>query len=362
VMTETECDALVALSDDPAYREAVLSLYANSQVPKPRYSNDIRPWLLWPGVTLMVVASLASLCFSWRSIFAIFSGRGRPGQEELAEPAESRAPRHWFLLGLGGVLVLSVVLQVRLFGIVWWAAIVAVLLAFGLAVVAARVTGETGISSVGAMGKVSQLVFGFLVPKNPVPNLMAANVAGGAASQCADLLDDLKCGHLLGASPRSQTFAQICGALAGALVGSAAYLLLIPEPGKMLLTNEWPAPAAAVWKAVAELLKDGFAALPPGTTTGMALAAVAAVLLTVLERVAPGKFRPFILSPVSIGLAFVIPAHFSLSIFAGGFLVLVLGLWLKDWSKRYVVAICVGLIAGESLTGIGLAIERALSS
>lgn len=331
-----------------------------SQSAAPGY-RELNQWLLWPGVTLMVVAALVSLGFSWRSIVAVFPGRQAKANLEGGASEGGEVPRRWFGFGLLAVLGLSVVLQVSLFGIVWWAAVVGVLLAFALALVAARVSGETGIGPVGAMGKVAQLVFGGLVPKNPVPNLMAANVAGGAASQCADLLADLRCGRVLGASPRLQTLAQLCGALAGALVGSAVYLILIPDPGEMLLTEEWAAPAVATWQAVAELFMTGFEALPEGVPVAMAAAAAAAVVLPVLERVGPPRLRPFVLSPVSIGLAFVYPAHLAISIFIGGLIALLVGRWFRNWSARFLVAVCVGLIVGESLTGMGLAIEGLLS-
>lgn len=310
---------------------------------------------------MMVVAALVPLCFSWRSIVAVLPGRRRKTKDEVGVADTGEVPRRWFALGLLAVLILSVVLQVSLFKIFWLVAACGVLLTFALALVAARVSGETGITPVGAMGKVTQLVFGALVPKSPVPNLMAANVTGGAASQCADLLHDLKCGHLLGASPRLQTLAQLCGAFAGALVGSAVYLVLIPNPSEMLGTDEWSAPAAAVWKAVAELFVVGFESLPNGTPMAMAVAAAVGIALPVLARLAPRALRPLVLSPVSIGLAFVIPAHYAISMFIGGLVALALRHWLKTWSARFLVAICTGVIAGESLTGIGIALERVLT-
>lgn len=354
-MTKARRDELLALSADEEYRSAVRDLYQRSYA----VVGHLGRWLVWPGVALMVVASLASLCFSWRSILAV-------PREWFRDAANGKltndrhVPWRWFGFGLVVVLAFSVTLQVSLFKITPLVAGFGVLLSFALAFVAARVTGETGIGVVGPLGKVTQLVFGFVTPKTPVSNLMAANVTGGAASQCADLLDDLKCGHLLGASPRAQTFAQLCGAAAGAMVGSAAYLILIPNPAEMLGTEEWRAPAALIWKSVAELFVRGFEALPAGVPTAMAVAAVAAVVLTTLERVGPQNWRPFVLSPVSLGLAFVLPASISFSIFLGGLLALVLRRWAPNWSARFLVATCVGLIAGESLTGIGLAFQRVL--
>jgi len=356
-MTKTERGELLALSTDEPYRKAVWKLY--------RTSNSVftccNRWLLWPGVTLMVVAALVGLCFSWQSILAVLPGRCRKTGDEVGAADTGEVPRRWFALGLLAVLILSVVLQVSLFKIFWVVAACGVLLTFALALVAARVSGETGLTPVGAMGKVTQLVFGALVPKSAVPNLMAANVTGGAASQCADLLHDLKCGHLLGASPRLQAFAQLCGAFAGALVGSAVYLVLIPNPSEILGSEEWTAPAAQVWKAVAELFLVGFESLPEGTATAMALAAAAGIGLPVLGRHGPRALRPLVLSPVSIGLAFVIPAHYAISMFIGGLVALALRRWFKTWSARFLVAICTGVIAGESLTGIGLALGRVLT-
>src|SRR4029453_2997539 len=51
----------------------------------------------------------------------------------------------------------------------------------------------------GAMGKITQLVFGALSPGNVNVNLMSANVTAAAAGSSADLLTDLKSGYLLGA-------------------------------------------------------------------------------------------------------------------------------------------------------------------
>jgi len=321
--------------------------------------RELNHWLVWPGVALMVVGSLLPvLLFLFDRMVDFLGGdtSQAPAGQQPARPDD--VPHTLLYAALGGVLVLSVALQMALFGIVWWAAVLGVALSFALAHVAARVTGETGMGAVGPMGKITQLAFGAVLPRTPVANLMAANVTGGAASQCADLLDDLKCGHLLGASPRAQALAQLCGAAAGAVVGSAAYLLLIPDAATMLATAEWPAPAAALWKSVAELFVVGFDALPRHVPAAMALAACAGAGLVALRRFVPSGWRRFVLSPVSLGLAFVLPASLSVSIFCGGLLAVLLRRWFADWSARYLVVICVGLIAGESLTGVGLAVYR----
>ena len=87
-------------------------------------------------------------------------------------------------------------MQYTLFGIGWALATFGVFLTFVLAIVAARVSGETGITPVGAMGKVTQLTFGVLDPGNVSANLMAANVTGGAASHLGGVASPASNGHI----------------------------------------------------------------------------------------------------------------------------------------------------------------------
>ena len=310
-------------------------------------------WLLWPGVAMMVAAALTSFAFSWRS-FVTALRPARPG-DKVAENATPVLARRWFLVALVGVTALSGVLQVLFFEIVGWVAVLGVLLTFLLALVAARVSGETNVTPVGAMGKVTQLAFAVLAPGQPAANLMSANVTGGAASQCADMMHDLKTGHLLGADPRPLFLAQVCGAFAGALAGCAGYLILVRDPVNQLLTAEWPAPSVAAWKSVAELFMLGTEALPPGAIEGMTIGGVVGVLLAVMEKLVPVSARRFVPSPTSIGLAFVIPAYNAISLFIGSVVAWAAGKAFPQWSTRFLVILASGIIAGESLSGVVLA-------
>ena len=110
-----------------------------------------------------------------------------------------------------------------------WQSIVAVLLTFILALVACRITGETDTTPIGAMGKVTQLIFGGLSPGNMNINLMSANITAGAAASAADLLTDLKSGYLLGANPRKQFLAQFAGIFSGTIVTVLCFRVLVPD-------------------------------------------------------------------------------------------------------------------------------------
>src|SRR5437660_405115 len=131
-----------------------------------------------------------------------------------------------------------------------------------LFIAACRVTGETDTTPVGAMGKITQLTFGVLSPGNTNVNLMSANVTAAASSSSADLLTDLKSGYLLGAHPRKQFIAQFAGIFVGTLVTVLAFRLLVPD-ASVLGSDQFPAPAAQTWRAVALALSHGVRSLGP---------------------------------------------------------------------------------------------------
>lgn len=324
-------------------------------------------WLLWPGVSLMAAAALMSFAISLSRMAWQKAARkaaplpGEPDARHYAPGGKWYFPRGWFLAGLGVAFVASLFAQVSIFGIPVWLGGLAFLLSFVLAIVAGRVSGETGIPPIGALGKITQVTFGMLAPANATINLMSANVTGGAAGQCSDMLHDLKTGKLVGANLKSQVIAQMFGILAGSISGSAAYLILIPDPQEMLLTPEWPAPAVATWKAVAEVLAQGIETIPAGAGSAVVLSIGIGILLAVLEAVVPVRWRNFVPSASSIGFAFIIPPFISLAIFLGAMLRVAAEAVNASWSRKYIIVIAAGLVAGESLAGILSAMARFIS-
>jgi uncharacterized oligopeptide transporter (OPT) family protein len=363
-ITAGMADTLIAANGGPdAGSELVKTIRSlqteSALVPVRANFTDVLEWMLWPGVTLMVVSSLVSFSFSWRSILRTFTGGG--GSADGVEANRGDVPGRWILGGAAVAVVGSMLAQMFLFDIAWWAAITGVVLSVVLAIVASRVSGETNITPIGAMGKVTQLVFGAAIPASPAANLMTANVTGGAASQCADMMHDLKTGAMLGATPWKQIVAQTCGALSGALIGSAFYLILIPDPARMLMTPDWPAPAVATWKAVAEIFQLGPEALPKGSVEAMLVAAIVGVLLPILEKTLPKQYRAWLPSASSLGLSFVVAAKFAISIFIGAVLALIVGRLFKSWTARFLVTLASGFVVGDALVGAGDAIYRVLS-
>ena len=305
-------------------------------------------WLLWPGATLMVTASLTSFAIS---MVRVYGRSHEAGADEDAARAWVMPPRV-FALAFGLVLVACVWAQTSIFGIGLIEAVLAVGLSYVLAIVAARVSGETAITPIGALGKITQLTFGAISPGAVSTNLMTANVTGGAAGQCADLMHDLRTGQIIGATPLFQLIAQTFGVLAGAFVASFTYLLLIPDPVNQLITPEWPAPAVATWKAVAEVLSQGVSAIPTGAGEAIAVAAVAGIGLAFAEAHSEEPIRKWLPSASVIGLGFVIPAWNALSMFSGALFAALLAHWAPDFAKKRIMVIAAGLIVGESLAGV----------
>lgn len=333
--------------------------WADAGAPDPTASwfQPLIEWLLWPGATLMVVSALASFGISMMKVTRRrFTSTATIGRDECG-----RSPvldRGSFIVAFLVTLAFATTAQVAIFSITPITAVLAVLLSFVLAVAAARVSGETGITPIGALGKITQLTFGVTAPGNVTANLMTANVTGGAAGQCADLMHDLKCGKLIGATPRLQMLAQVFGVMTGSLVGAAAYLILIPDPANMLITPAWPAPAVATWKAVAEVLAGGLDAMPPAALFAMLVAAVAGIGFSIAEDRLPEQWRVFVPSATAIGLAFCIPAWNSISLFLGAVGAALVMRLAPDWAEHRIVVIAAGLVVGESIAGVIAALSN----
>jgi uncharacterized oligopeptide transporter (OPT) family protein len=311
-------------------------------------------WILWPSTAMMVASGLLSFGLRWRMVVRSFSGLTallRRRRTLNTDPlARIEVPGSWFVVGVLVSGLACVVLGEWLFHIPWWMGILAVALTFVLSLVAARATGETDITPIGAMGKITQLVFGVFPHNTMGTNLMTANITAGAASHSADLLTDLKSGHMLGGNPRKQTISQLFGVLAGTLLCAPVYLLVVkPET---LGSESLPAPAAKVWASVAELMSKGFGALPNGALAAMAVGAAVGVVLTLLEEFLPKKYRVWVPSPTGLGIAGVIPAFNSVSMFLGSLFAWVLAKARPKVGDEYTVPVSSGLIAGESLMGV----------
>ena len=320
---------------------------------------DVTRWSLWIGMPLMVVSSLVSLGFGWRSVARAFSGLAPRRRAAAADPlAAVEVPTSWFL----GLFLFGLVGVVAMQRLIWHIpvalGVIAVLLTFVLSAVACRATGETDTTPTGALGKVTQLTYGVLAPQDMTANLMTASVTANASGCAADLLTDLKSGYLLGANARQQFIAQLAGIVPGALVVGLGWALLVPN-ASVLGGERLPASMAVVWKGVAELLSHGLASLHPTARLGAVAGAALGLALPLLER-RLARARAWVPSPIGLGLAFVMPGYISLSMFAGALLAFLFERVRRRAAAEYLVPVASGLIAGESLMAVIISALMAL--
>ncbi len=336
------------------------AMYEKGVIHKLGYRGIVE-WSLWGGTALMVTSGLLAFAFQWRTIGRAFSGLvrmimgGASSNERLEKMEEVEVPGSWFAIGMIVASIGVISIQVVSFSINWWMGLLSVFMTFFLGVVACRATGETDITPIGAMGKITQLFYGVIAPANMTTNLMTACVTAGAAGSSADLLNDLKSGYLLGANPRKQFIAQFLGIFAGALVIVPAFYLLVPT-ADVLGTDKFPAPAAQVWKGVAELLANGIGSLHITARWALAIGGLVGLLIPILERIVPAKGRVFIPSAMGLGLAFVIPFYNTLSMFIGALAAWIIAKKWKDIGDLYTIPVASGVIAGESLMGVFVAL------
>jgi uncharacterized oligopeptide transporter (OPT) family protein len=312
-------------------------------------------WTLWFGASCMVAAGLLSFALSWRTALSAFRDLGQMlsfRSAAASEPWHIEAPMSWF----GGGQLVSLVALAWLghasFGMPVWETAVAVALSFWLALVACRVTGETDTTPVGAMGKVTQLIFGGLSPGNVNVNLMSANITAGAATSAADLLTDLKSGYLLGANPRQQFLAQFSGIFVGTLVSVLTFAVLVPD-AQVLGTDQFPAPAAQTWSAVAIALGKGLSSLEPVKLWLIVAGSVVGVLLTLAPVLFP-KSQDYLPSASAFGLAWVFPWYYGLLFFLGALIALLLERRKPKLAQEFTLPVASGVVAGGSLMGVVL--------
>jgi OPT family oligopeptide transporter len=326
---------------------------------EPALYNAAFRWVLWPGVACMVAAGFSSLALQYKVIghtFASFkkllAGRGAVKTEVDLEDAPDPFPIQWWAVGMVAATTLTTVLAHVFFGIAIWMGILAVVLSFMIASIAVRATGETDINPVGAMGKITQVVYGALDPGKIPTNLMAAGITAAGASQSGDLMHDLKAGYLLKVSIRRQVIAQIIGVVAGVFTAAAVYRLLTAAyqiPG-----DDFTGPAVMAWHAMAQLLAQGLKSLPPHAMTAAAIGAVVGFVLPFMARIK--KISKWLPSPIALGIAFMVTPYSSLSMWLGAFLTFLYNRKHADQVERYGASLASGLIAGEGLMMVVVAI------
>lgn len=238
-------------------------------------------------------------------------------------------------------------------------ALIILIFGFFFASVSARMVGTLGSSNNPVSGmSIAVLLLATLLLKltgntgsaGMISAIMIGAVVCISTCMASDMSQDLKTGFLLGATPKKQQIGELVGALAASFAIGAIMILLNKAWG--FGSDELPAPQAMMMKMVVEGVMSG--SLPWTLILIGAFIAVAVFLLGL----------PVL--PIAIGI--YLPIHLSAVIMAGG-IIRTITEKKKYSSENGQAEACdrgilysSGLIAGEGLVGILLAVFAVISS
>ena len=231
-------------------------------------------------------------------------------------------------------------------------AIIIVVFGFFFATVSSRMVGLVGSSNnpVSGMAIATLLVATLILKVTGSDGFggMEAAIAIGSvicivAAISGDTSQDLKTGYLLGATPKKQQIAEIVGVAASALaIGGTLYLL---DTAWGFGSGELAAPQATLMKIIVEGVMGG--KLP------WTLVIIGALIAVVVELIG----IPVL--PFAIGV--YLPVQLNACIMVGGVIRLIVDKIKRPEEKKKAmvndgILFCSGMIAGEGLVGILLAV------
>ena len=286
--------------------------------------------------------------------------------QSMSDPPEDAPPHHLvtgrmvaILLPL--TLILCVVCIHVTFGeyIPIYLNILSLLLSLILSIMGVRALGETDLNPVSGISKLTQLVFAVLTRNSPnaiIINLLAGAVSEAGALQAGDILQDLKAGHLIGASPKAQFYGQLIGSVVGAFVSAAVYKLYVSVyeiPGDL-----FQIPTAYVWIFTARLVTGK--GLPPmawqyalGAGGIFALTTSFRIYLMIhsKEKTWCRRLHPWIPGGIAVAVGMYNTPSFTLARTAGGAIAWYWINW-KGKGETRVIVLASGLILGEGVMSI----------
>lgn len=299
------------------------------------------------GGIISLVKSLPLICRTFVDALRGMMNKETIGKEERT----NRDMNMGLVLGMLAVLIILIaVLPVIPIGVL--GAIIIVIFGFFFAAVSSRMVGLVGSSNNPVSGMaIATLLITSLILKatgNSGASGMVAAIAIGSvicivAAMAGDMSQDLKTGYILGATPVKQQYGELIGAVVSAItIGFVLYLL---NSAWGFGTPALAAPQATLMKMIVEGVMGGNL---PWTLVFIG------VFIAIMVELLSIPVLPF-----AIGL--YLPIELSACIMVGGILRLILekvyeGKANKDKVINNGVLCCSGMIAGEGLVGILLAI------
>jgi uncharacterized oligopeptide transporter (OPT) family protein len=122
-----------------------------------------------------------------------------------------------------------------------------------------------------------------------------------------------------------------------------------------------PAPAAHAWKAVAQVLSKGLSALPMGSAWGILAGGIFGLVLGLANRITAcisEKAAGYLPSSLAIGIGMIVPPRQAVTMSLGCIIFLIWRRIKPEQAQNYFFSVSSGLIAGEGIMSIFLALLK----
>jgi uncharacterized oligopeptide transporter (OPT) family protein len=336
----------------------VISAQGNSMIATDTPTRtEVLFWVMWPATGVLVAGGLTALALRWRLLVDTFRSL------RTARIGSSEMPLSFVVPGIAVSAIALCAVQAVLLDMPVWMTLTAIVLSLPLMLVTLRVLGETNWAPISAVSNMMQGVFAVVAPGNIAANMVASGTTGTIAESSQSIMQDYKCGHIIGSKPRNITIMQLLAVPVGAAAVSWMYPVLVKTYGiydvtdpatgevkKALLTT----PISNKWAGFAQILKEGVSALPSSALWALLVFSVLGVVLTVLESWP--RLRRFVPSPTGIGIGIIVPFSVVVGMCVGGITGLVWERRSKASADIYLLPLASGLIAGEALVAVLAAI------